>query len=303
MRNDDSDAIILFVPPRVAVIIPCYSEGPLVAEAVHSVQEDEPVEIVVVDNASPDAETRETLQELEREGVPVLRHSANLGPAHARTSGLDATSAPFVCPLDGDDLVIPGNLARMADVLESDAGAAACIGDIVEFGDHELVRRVPGRLDPYRVAYTNEYPVTALFRRSAIEEARAWQPLDGLNGYEDWRAWMALAERGERIVHIGGPGYRRRLHGQRLNHAARTRHRANYERMRREHPVLFSRLPELRRSSDLSRLNRVLYPVLYGARAEVPLERYLKPWFDRFGIWTRADPATRGGTTGRRHGA
>jgi hypothetical protein len=32
------------------VVIPCHGEGALVAEAVHSIQEDDPVEIVVVDN-------------------------------------------------------------------------------------------------------------------------------------------------------------------------------------------------------------------------------------------------------------
>jgi glycosyltransferase involved in cell wall biosynthesis len=303
MPSDHNDAKMRSVSARVAVIIPCYSEGSLVADAVHSIDEPEPVEVVVVDNASPDTETHETLAALEREGVPVVRLDDNFGPARARSAGLLATSARYVCPLDGDDLMIAGNLVRMADLLDADPGVAACVGDIAEFGDRELIRRVPRRLDPYRVAYTNEYPITALFRRSVIEAAQAWEPLDGLRGYEDWRSWMALAERGERIVHLGAPGYRRRLHGRRLNHAARSRHRANYERMRREHPALFSRVREHRRSSDLSFLNRALYPLLYGARAEVPLERHLKPWFDRLGVVTRVERGARGGTASRRHDA
>ena len=40
----------------------------------------------------------------------------------------------------------------MADALDADPGAAACVGHIEEFGDHALIRRVPRRLDPYRVA-------------------------------------------------------------------------------------------------------------------------------------------------------
>jgi glycosyltransferase involved in cell wall biosynthesis len=303
MPSDHNDAKMRSVSARVAVIIPCYSEGGLVADAVHSIDEHEPVEVVVVDNASPDAATRETLAVLEREGVHVERLDDNFGPAVARARGLLTTSAPYVCPLDGDDLMIAGNLARMADLLDADPAVAACVGDIEEFGDHELVRRVPHRLDPYRIVYTNEYPITALFRRSVIEAARAWEPLEGMRGYEDWRSWMALAERGERIVHLGAPGYRRRLHGRRLNHAARDRHRANYDRMRREHAALFSRVREHRRSSDLSLLNRALYPLLYGARAEVPLERHLKPWFDRLGVLTRVERGARGGRGARRHGA
>ena len=272
------------------MIIPCHRDGPLVAEAVRSIEEDEPVELVVVDDASPDASTKTVLEELERAGVRVLRHDANRGTGHSRMTGLAATSAPFVYPLDADDLALPGVLARMADALEREPLAAACVGDISEFGDRQLVRRTPATLDPFRVAYTNEYPVTALFRRSAIEAVGAYGPVyEGQLGYEDWNLWMGLAERGERIVHIGSPGYRRRRHGGRLGTVSVTRHRENYAAMRAAHPQLFARLGEHRRASDLPLPRKLLYPVLYGARPRVPFERWLKPWFDRLGLWTRSE--------------
>jgi glycosyltransferase involved in cell wall biosynthesis len=273
---------------RVAVLIPCHGEGDLIAEAVRSVAEEEPVEIVVVDDASPDDATHTTLDALERSGVRVIRLPRNVGVGHARSEAFEATSAPYVYPLDADDLALAGVLARMADRLDADPEAAACVGDVVEFGDLDVTRLTPPRLDPYRVALTNEYPITALYRRSAVAAIGAWRPFYELQGYEDWNVWMGLAERGERIVHVGGPGYRRRLHGERLNHAARRRHEERYEAMRRAHPDLFARLGEHRRASDLSPLRRALYPLVYGARAEVPFERRIKPWFDRLGIWTRA---------------
>jgi glycosyltransferase involved in cell wall biosynthesis len=110
---------------RVAVLIPCHGEGPLVADAVRSVQEDEPIEIVVVDDASPDDATRETLAELEREGVRVIRLEANVGVGNARSDAFDATTTPYVYPLDADDLALPGVLARMADLLDAEPGAVA----------------------------------------------------------------------------------------------------------------------------------------------------------------------------------
>jgi len=280
---------------RLAVIVPCHDDGVLVAEAVHSIREEEPLEVVVVDDASSDEETQEALEQLEHEGVRVLRHEENRGVGNARMTGLAATSAPFVFPLDADDHAIPGVVARMADVLETNPEAAACVGDIVEFGEHDLKRLTPERLDPYRVAYTNEYPITALYRRSALVPARAWEQLGVRQGYEDWNLWMSLAERGEQIVHLGAAAYRRRLHGRRLNQKTREAHREHYEEMRRQHPDLFKRLPQYRRSTDLSLLRRVLYPVLFGARAEVPFERTLKRWFDRLGIWTRTAPRGGGG--------
>ena len=271
------------------MIIPCYSDGDWVGQAVGSIREDEPVELVVVDDASPDAATRSALTELERAGARVLRRDVRGGPGAARQAGIAATSAPFVYPLDADDLALPGVLAEMADALERDPGACACVGDIAEFGDHTLVRRIPARLDPYRVAFTNEYPVTALFRRSAIEAAGGYPTLPGLIGYEDWNLWLTLAERGERVVHLGSPGYRRRLHGTRLNQVARAEHRRYYSAMRRAHPDLFARISTHRKASDLPPVRRLLYPLLFGMRARVPFERRLKPLFDRLGLWTRAE--------------
>jgi glycosyltransferase involved in cell wall biosynthesis len=275
---------------RVAVIIPCHGEGALLEDAVRSVEEAEPVELVVVDDASPDAPTQAVLDGLERDGVRVIRLTENRGVGPARMAALAQTAAPYVYPLDADDLALPGVIGRMADALDADPGAAACVGDVVEFGEHDVLRATPGRLDPYRVALTNEYPITALFRRSAIEAVGAWNPFYERQGYEDWNLWMSLAEAGQRIVHLGAPGYRRRLHGRRLNQQARERHRERYAAMRRAHPELFARLREHRRRSDLSPVRKLLYPVVYGARPAVPFERRVKPWLDRLGIWTRAVP-------------
>jgi glycosyltransferase involved in cell wall biosynthesis len=271
--------------PRVAVLIPCHGEGPLLAEAVASIQEDEDVEIVVVDDASPDDETKRVLDSL---AVQVIRLTDNVGVGRARTAAFEASSAPYVYPLDADDLAIPGVLARMANLLDADPGAAACVGDVEEFGDVNVTRTTPARLDPYRVALTNEFPVTALFRRDVVAELGAWKPYYEHPGYEDWNLWMGLAERGERIIPLLAPAYRRRLHGERLNQIARARHSERYEAMKRVHPELFAELKTHRKNSDLPAVKKALYPLVYGARAEIPFERQIKPWFDRLGIWTRA---------------
>jgi hypothetical protein len=276
-------------PPRIAVLIPCHNEGSHLLEAVDSVQEEEPVDITVIDDASTDGATLGFLDVLEGRGVKVLRLAENVGVGRARMAGLAATHSPYVFPLDGDDLAIPGVLAQMADRLDADRSLGAVVGDVQEFGDHELLRAVPERLDPYRVAFTNEYPISALFRRSVLEELGGWfRARPKAQGYEDWNLWMSLAERGVRIAHLGAgrPGYRRRLHGLRMNAEAKSRHALMYGAMRDGHPELFSRLREHRRNSDLGPLRKVLYPLLYGSRAELPFERRLKPLADRFGVWT-----------------
>jgi glycosyltransferase involved in cell wall biosynthesis len=271
------------------VIIPTHGEGHLILDAVASIQEPEPVHVVVVDDASPDEETGRTLSQLEAAGHHVLRLRRNRGVGRARMAAFETTTARYIFPLDADDLAEPGVLSMMADRLDAEPAAVACVGDVLEFGDRRLVRAVPFWLDPFRVAYTNEYPISALFRRTALEEIGGWyRAWTAQQGYEDWNLWMGFAEQRRSIVHLG-PGvisYRRRLHGSRLNAEAKRRHAEIYEAMRAAHPDLFGSLEEHRRRSDLSRARKLLYPLVYGARAAVPFERQIKPWLDRFGIWT-----------------
>jgi glycosyltransferase involved in cell wall biosynthesis len=277
--------------PRVAVIVPCFNDGRTLGEAVGSVQETEPVELVVVDDGSSDPSTAVVLGRLEGEGVKVVHHDRNRGLIEARMTGLAYTTAPYVLPLDADDCLVPGTLGAMADALETDPVAVACCGDYEEFGDSELIRAVPEGLDPYRVAYTNEYPVTSLFRREVLEELDGWRFDGELVSYEDWHLWMKLAARDARVLHLG-PGrvvYRRRLHsGQRARmlDIGKAQHRQIYRQLRAANPKLFARLPEHRRASSLSPFRKLAYPIVYGGRARFPFEKHVKRLLDRVGVWT-----------------
>jgi glycosyltransferase involved in cell wall biosynthesis len=276
------------VSARVAVLVPCHDDGVLVAEAVRSVAEAEPVELVVVDDASTDAATLATLDALEAEGVRVLRLEENVGVAEARTLALRATEAPYVFPLDADDALMPGMLAAMADRLDADADAAVCYGDYEEFGAQSSVRSVPAELDPYRVAYSNEWGAP-LFRRTALESIGGWRPATAPDGdfpYEDWHVWMSLAERGARGVHMGSNvvTYRRRIEPRRRLSSDRRRHREAYALLRRAHPDLFRSLPHHRRRSRLRPLQKLAYPVVYGRRPRLPFEPRLRHFLDRMGL-------------------
>src|SRR5918999_2757642 len=101
------------MPARVAVVIPCHDDGPLAVAAVESIDEQEPVEVVVVDDGSTDPATAEALDGLRARGVSVVRQE-NAGLGAARMAGVAATSAPYVYPLDSDDLLEPGALAALA---------------------------------------------------------------------------------------------------------------------------------------------------------------------------------------------
>jgi glycosyltransferase involved in cell wall biosynthesis len=255
--------------------------------------------VVVVDDASTDPATRATLDELAAQGVRVLRHQVNRGPAEARMTGLEATTAPYAFPLDADDLAVPGIFSAMADRLDAEPSAAICLGDYEEFGDHESIVAVPEKLDAFRLAYTQEYG-PSLFRRDVLEAVGGWrQPGHQGPAYEDWHLLMSLAEGGHGSVHMG-PGvviFRRRLHGERMLKSARQAHRRLYRDLRRAHPDLFRDVRAHRRASSLPRRRKWLYPFVYGRRPRFAFERRVRFWLDRRGIWTlrRRSDVTRAG--------
>jgi glycosyltransferase involved in cell wall biosynthesis len=279
------------VQARVAVLIPCFNDGSFVPEAVASVQEDEPVEIVVVDDGSSDPVTLDVLAGLEQQGIRVVHHAQNSGLSAARTTARHATTAPYVFTLDADDLLMAGALTAMADALDAFPEAVACFGDHEVFGpDGTFRRNVPLTIDPFRIAFRNELTASALFRRSALEAIDAWQPVvPGATGredfFEDWHLWMTFAERGAVGVHVGRDRivYRRRVHGLggRLAGADDARRRQQYRRLQERHPDLFGRLREHRKASDLPVLVRLLYPELYGDRRRLPLEYRVKSMLER----------------------
>jgi glycosyltransferase involved in cell wall biosynthesis len=271
---------------RVTVVIPCYDDGRLVLEAIGSIEESEPVDVIVVDDGSAATETVNVLDRLTAEGTNVIRLEENRGLSNARNTGLRAARTPYVFPLDADDLAVPGALAAMADKLDAAPEAAVCFGDYLEFGDHEVLRAVPLQLDAFRLAYVNEYPVASLLRRSVVLSLGGWRTIRP--GYEDWDLWLSLAEHGHGGVHLG-PGeltFRKRIHGDRMLAAAKRAHRQLYRRIRHDHPGVFRELRSHRRASDLPFHRKLLYPIVYGARPRFAFERHVKRWLDRRGLWT-----------------
>jgi glycosyltransferase involved in cell wall biosynthesis len=275
---------------RIAVIVPCFDDGSYLLDAVRSLDEQEATELVVVDDRSTDGPTLAILAELREQGVTVIHHEANQGVASARMTGLAATTARYVFPLDADDLSVPGVLSQMADRLDAAPTAAVCYGDYAEFGDHSLVRAVPDRLDPFRVAFRNEYPVSCLFRREWLERVGGWVAGDYRGrSYEDWNLWMALAVANAPAVYTG-PGtvtYRRRMHGESKLAVGRRNHRALYRQLREAHPPLFEQTARHRAQSSLGRMERLLYPIVFGGRRRFELERWFKRGADRLGLSTR----------------
>jgi glycosyltransferase involved in cell wall biosynthesis len=243
---------------RVAVIVPCYDDGETLPETLASLRSQEEHELVVVDDGSRDPATLELLAALERDGTRIARR-ANGGLSAARVTGLHATSAPYVFPLDADDLLEEGALTRLADALDADPELAVAWGDVRLFGAKDLQLRMPETLDPWLLTYVNEIPGTSLLRRSAVEAAGGWR-LAG--GYEDWDLWLSFVERGFRGRYVPGPMLRYRQSHGRMNASAIEQHEAKWPAVRELHRDLFARRRALARRSPEAGYVKLLWPLV-----------------------------------------
>jgi len=222
----------------IAVVIPCFNEGEVLESAVASAEtQDVAPEVVVVDDGTTDQAALALLRRLERRGIHVI-HQENQGPAPARMAGVLATETDYVFALDADDLVAPGGLRRLSDVLDRHPEAAAAWGAVQTFGEVEFVGdRNPPSLDPWAITFQNHLPLCSLYRRAALLDVGGWQ-FPG--GYEDWDLWMTLAERGWKGVGIPEVTAAYRVQrGRRLSRSSR-RHAERYVKLRARHPALFA---------------------------------------------------------------
>ena len=208
---------------------------------------DEPCELVVIDDGSTEEET-----------LRVLRQR-NSGPSAARMAGVAATSAPYVLPLDADDVICPGGIGALADALDEHQEAVLAWGDVGIFGRETFHWRSAARFDPWWITYVNEIPNLALSRRSALLDVGGWQVRDG---WEDWDLWMSFAERGWGGVYVPQQIFSYRVHASRRWADSVNRYDEFYAELRRRHQRLFAeRARNWRRSRAPWRL-RLLFPFI-----------------------------------------
>lgn len=253
------------VAPRVAVVIPCFNDGATVGAAVDSLEGQEPCEVVVVDDGSDDPETLRVLSSLEQGGTRVI-HQENRGLSGARMRGVIETEAPYVQPLDADDMLAPGALKRLADVLDSEPWLGMVWGDQRVFGDVELTQRRAATLDPWAITYSNRL-TEGLIRREALYEAGGWELSVG---FEDWDLYMGLAEKGWKGRRIDAVTYLYRIASSRMLSSARLQHDHLYRQMRERHPRLFAERGRNWRRSSAPLHMRLALPLI----ARLPLSGF-----------------------------
>ena len=261
-------------------------------DAVHSIQEPEPVEIVVVDDASRDDAThRDPRPSSSSEGVRVIRQDEQRRRrpgAHGRArrdhrAARGRRSTATTCAMPGrphprwPTASTPPPTPRPASAttrVRRPRGAARGPG---------AARPLPRRATP---TSTRSPPSSAATgsRRSTAGAAPRPRSRATRTGACGWTSPSA-AGRSRTSARAASATAAASTAAASTTRRASTTARST-ARCAPSHPQLFADLPEHRRRSDLSGVRKLLYPLVYGERARVPFEDVLKPIADRFGIWT-----------------
>lgn len=163
--------------PKVSVLLPVHNGSAYIESAMRSMmlQTLRDIEIVTVDDGSTD-ETPQILDRLKAEDsrIRILRPAKNLRLPRALNFGLDHVRGEYVARMDGDDLSLPGRLARQAAYLDANPKVILVGSGIQEIDSQSRpIRSKPFSADPFAVRWKMRFGMpfnhpTFMFRRAAM---------------------------------------------------------------------------------------------------------------------------------------
>lgn len=134
------------VQPRVSVLVPTFDQAHFIARALASLQAQTLAawEAVVVDDGSRDGTAAIVAPFLEDARIRYLALDANEGLGRALNVALDATTAPLVAYLPGDDVLYPRHLDSLAAALAAAPDAVLAHAGVRWHYNREAAGLIPG---------------------------------------------------------------------------------------------------------------------------------------------------------------
>lgn len=188
--------------PVLSLVTPAYNQGEYLAETVDSVlAQDQPgIDYLVLDDGSSDS-TPEVLQRYT--GRLAWQRQANMGQVRTLNKGWGRARGKYLAYLSSDDILYPGAVRKLVEVLEADPGIACVFPDcdLIDEESRVIKRNVCRPFDLAQLVVDQECYIGpgAIFRRSAFEAAGGWKP--ALRLAPDREFWMRLAAQGRIHFH------------------------------------------------------------------------------------------------------
>lgn len=223
--------------PRVSALVPVYNGAAYLAEAVESAMKQTmaDLEVIIIDDGSTDdsGAIADRLAAANPDRVKVI-HQANGGLVAARNAGLGIARGEYVALLDADDAWYPHHLAEAVAVLDArpEVGLVHAEYEVMD-AQSASQGTPPGRwVLPHKSAWEAIFlwqdhvmQVTAVFRRSLIDEVGPFDLRFNRLGCEDRDLWLRIAARSQ-LVFLPALHARYRVHGANMSKQRDRMHQA-----------------------------------------------------------------------------
>ena len=180
------------IDPEVTIVIPSFNQGDYLEDALISIfQQDVRFEVFLLDAGSTDG-TLDIIRKWE-DKLTGWRSQPDHGQAAAINEGIAQGSAPYVCWLNSDDMLLAGGMKKLLDELKANLAVPAVYGRSWNLMQNSG-RRFPDWVEPInpkRMAYRCiiSQPAT-LIRRDAWEKVKGVD--ESLSMAMDYDLWWRL---------------------------------------------------------------------------------------------------------------
>ena len=226
---------------RVSVVIPHYNHGEFIELTLQSIcsQTVPCSELIVVDDGSDDARSRDALRQLSARPRVRVIYQDHRHVAAARNTGIRAARCPHIFVMDSDDLVEPTFLEECLAVLDRRPSVGIVSSWLRTFGVGEWLVKPQGG-DVRNFLHKNNCPGQAVFRRACWEQAGGYKE-ELRNDSEDWEFYLSVLELGWHAHIVEKPLIRYRLRQVSANSEAQTRRPELYKRIVELHAETYHR--------------------------------------------------------------
>lgn len=198
--------------PLVSVVMPAYRCAGTITAAIDSALAQEvPLEVIVINDRSPDELTDVLSVYREDPRVVIVTNEENMGAAKSRNRGVSMARGKYVAFLDSDDLWTPGKLAAQLKILEQTGCVLCCTARELMTPEGALTGRVlpVAETITYRdLLKHNSIACSSVVLRS--DAAREF-PMDHEDSHEDYILWLRVLKKYGVAQGINVPMLRYRL--------------------------------------------------------------------------------------------
>ncbi|HEY9077941.1 MAG TPA: glycosyltransferase [Anaerolineaceae bacterium] len=223
--------------PIVSVLIPSYNYGCYLEQTISSVlaQGMQDIEVIILDNASPDNTQNVVMKFLDDPRVTYIRHPENKGGKFNWLLALQLGWGKYLTILSADDFYYPDHLRPLIGALEDHPECDLAYTKIMvvdQNGTPKGVYKQPGYVNRSYFGGRDELvdllrfdcyitPSAAVLRRSVVEQLGGFD--EQLAGAGDYEYWLRLARRNPNFIHLDQATVGYRVHpGQHTNALLKT---------------------------------------------------------------------------------